>query len=51
MRKTLNRKLIVAEAYKALPPPSEGVLSTPPSEDFINAFFDEFEASETLNCR
>ena len=43
MRKTLNRNLIVAEAYKALPPPDQEVPKEAPSRDFIHNFFDEFD--------
>ena len=43
MRKTLNRKLIVAEAYKALPPPDQEVSKDAPSQQFIHNFFDEFD--------
>ena len=43
MRKTLNRQAILAEAQKALPPPSAPVSDEPISKDFVHTFFDEFD--------
>jgi alpha-D-ribose 1-methylphosphonate 5-triphosphate synthase subunit PhnG len=43
MRKTENRRAIVAEAHKALPPPKEAISDQPVSRDFVHAFFDEFD--------
>ena len=51
MRKTLNRKLIVAEAYKALPPPDQEVPKEAPSRDFIHNFFDEFDGVRSRNAK
>jgi hypothetical protein len=43
MHKTLNRRAILAEAQKALPPPGATVSDEPVSKDFVHAFFDEFD--------
>ena len=43
MHKTLNRRAILAEAQKALPPPGAPVSDDPVSRDFVHAFFDEFD--------
>ena len=43
MHKALNRKAILAEAQKALPPPAGTVSDEAVSKDFIHTFFDEFD--------
>ncbi|MBL8564516.1 MAG: DUF2806 domain-containing protein [Hyphomicrobiaceae bacterium] len=43
MRRTLNRRAIIAEAAKALPPPSTPVADEKVSPDFVHTFFDEFD--------
>jgi hypothetical protein len=43
MRKTQNREAIIAEAFKALPPPTTEVPKELPSEDLVYRFFDSFE--------
>lgn len=43
MRKTVNRRAIVAEAQKALPSSEEEISEEPVSQDFVHSFFEEFD--------
>ena len=43
MKRTLNRRAILVEANKALPPPDENMSDERISPDFVHSFFDEFD--------